>query len=64
LKIGSRSYQLESTVNGLETESEVYVDKGSHTVELQVSLVTNPEANEAGVTNFELNDIDASAFLA
>ena len=63
LKIGSRQYQLESTVNGLETESEIYVDKGSHNVELQVSLITNPDTNEAGVTSFQLKDIDADAFL-
>jgi hypothetical protein len=57
LIIGSRNYQLNITGNKLETESEIFVDKGSHDVRLEVSLINDGVGNELA-----LNDIEGDCF--
>jgi hypothetical protein len=43
----------------IKIDSEVYIDKGTHDVELQVSLVnTDP----TGVSTIELANIDSTSF--
>ena len=59
LIIGSRTYQAEIYSTGLYIESEVYVDKGTHDVELQVSL-QNTEV--ATISALKFDDISGNTF--
>ena len=59
LTIWSRTYQAEINTGSLKFDSEIYIDKGSHDVELKVSLVTTPVA---GISEVKLSNIDATSF--
>jgi len=63
LKIGSRTYQAEITSGGnIKIDSEVYLDKGTHDVELIVSLANSSTAN-ASVNEIVISNITADSFV-
>lgn len=61
LTIGGRTYQATSIEAGkIKFDSEVYLEKGTHNIELTVSI---PSTQFAGVDKFELQNISNASFL-
>ncbi len=63
LKIGNRTYQASSiggtaNPNDIVFESEIYLEKGTQDVELQVSL-----QNSTNATKIEFNNIESTSFI-
>ena len=60
LEIGGRTYQATSiTATGLVFDSEVYLERGTHNLELKVSIAST---KFPGVTSFELENIANTSF--
>ena len=58
--VGGRTYQATEIKNDkIIFDSEVYLDKGTHNIELMVSIATT---ETAGVNKFELENISSSSF--
>jgi len=61
LVIGGRTYQAtEIATGGIKFDSEIYLEKGSHNIELKVSLASSAVA---GVNTFEIENIANSSFI-